>query len=371
MKATLLRLSAAAVAVTASVLTASPLLSPAGAQQGGPDAPPPVVVVSDAAMTQMSESVVVPGSVVSRNDAQIAAEVAGVVSEVAEIGTLIEKDGIIAKIDPELLQLEADRADASVKRLEARVTFLESEVKRLEALAEKGSATRQRLDQARSERDMARQDLAEARIALQRAQYDLAHAEVRTPFPGRVVTRLIQPGEYIERGRPVARVVDVTSLDVTAQIPIASVSQLKEGDLVTIEGPGRTISAKVRALVPVGDEVSRAAELRAALEDAVWLVGTAVKVATPTEPPRDVLSVPRDAVLLRAEGTAVFRINGESMAELVPVKTGLVVADRIEVIGDLKAGDKVVIRGGETLQPGQKVQIQALTEQASTSPGPG
>ncbi len=354
MKASLMRLSALAVL---AVLPVASVFSGASAQQ--PDAPPPVVVVASASTEMMSETVTIPGSVVSRNDAEIAAEVSGVVDMVAEIGAVIEKDGVIAKIDAELLQLEADRAAAAVKRLEARVAFLNNEVERFEALAGKGSGTRQRLDQARSERDMARQDLAEARVALQRAKYDVAHADVKAPFPGRLVTRLVQPGEFIERGSAVARLVDVNELEVTAQIPVGSVAQLKEGDTVSIEGPGRTVPATVRALVPVGDQVSRAAEIRAALDEPVWLVGTAVKVATPTEQPRQVLAVPRDAVLLRPEGQAIFRIGAGDVAELVPVKTGLANGKLVEVAGNLNPGDRVVVRGGETLQPGQKVQVQA------------
>lgn len=355
-------------------LAAMPFLLPASqAQDGGQPPPAPLVVVAAAEERQMAETVTVPGSVVSRNDSEIAAEIGGVAATVAEIGSFVEAGGVIAEIDPELLALDMRRAEAAVKRLEARVKFLENEVERLEALAGKGSATRQKLDQARSERDMARQDLAEAKVQQERAALDLANAKVTTPFPGRVVARLVEPGEYIERGRPVARVVDTGALEVVAQIPIASVSSLKEGDQVSIEGPGgTTVTASVRALVPVGDQVSRSAELRAALTDSAWLVGTAVKVATPTAAPQTVIAVPRDAVLLRADGHAVFKIGEGDVAELVPVTTGLISGDRIAVTGALNPGDRVVTRGGETLQPGQKVEIQAAVgAQAGPGASPG
>jgi len=347
------RLSAAAVfAFAAGVALA----------QQGPDAPPPVVVVASATAERMAETITVPGSVVSRSDSEVAAEVSGVVDWVAEIGAPVEAGGTIARVGGELLEIEAKRAEASVKRLEARVAYLDEEVARQEELSRKGTASRQKLDQARSERDMARQDLAEARLVLERARYDLAHAEVKAPFPGRVVARLIEPGEFLNRGGAVARIVDVEALEVTAQIPIASVAQLKEGDRVTVEGPGgEVVGAIVRALVPVGDQVSRSAELRAALDSGSWLVGMAVKVATPTAPPRDVIAVPRDAILLRAEGSAVFRIGADDVAELVPVRAGLTTGELVAVEGGLAPGDRVVVRGGETLQPGQKVQIQAQT----------
>lgn len=359
-----------AFGLSALALIALVLPEPSRAQDGEqPAPPPPVVVVEQATAEKMAETVTVPGSVVSRHDSKIAAEVSGSVDWVAEIGAVIEEGGTIAKIDSRLLELDAKRAEASVKRLKARVAFLHAEVERLESLIAKGSTTRQKLDQARSEREMARQDLAEAEIALERARYDLAHGEIKAPFPGRVVARLIEPGEYIERGAAVARLVDVSELEVTAQIPITSVAQLKEGDRVTVEGPAeKSIGATVRALVPVGDQVSRSAELRATLDEAHWLVGTAVKVATPTAAAHDVIAVPRDAILLRPEGRAVFRIIEGDVAELVPVEPGLTSGDRVAVAGNLKPGDRVVVRGGEMLQPAQKVRVQAAGAPNATLP---
>lgn len=355
-----------------TALALAPLTVPAAFAQEGGEGPLPVVVVGPVTSEKMAETVTVPGSVVSRNDSRIAAEVSGRVEWVAEIGAVVEAGGAIARIDGELLTLQARSAEADVKRLEARVTFLVSEVQRLESLAGKGSATRQRLDEARSERDMARQELATAQVALERAQYDLAHAEVKSPFPGRVVTRLTEPGQFINRGEAAARVVDTTALEVTAQIPVASVASIKEGDTLSVEGPGSAVTATVRALVPVGDEVSRSAQLRASLTGSAWLVGTAVKVATPNGPASDRVAVPRDAILLRPEGQAVFRIGEGDVAELVPVQTDLTAGDRVAVTGDLKPGDRVVVRGGETLQPGQKVEIQAgvgMRQDPPQSPG--
>ncbi|MFT3810814.1 MAG: efflux RND transporter periplasmic adaptor subunit [Micropepsaceae bacterium] len=357
-------------ALTALALV--PLAATSIAQEGGEGPPPAIVVVGAATTERMSETVTVPGSVVSRNDSKIAAEVTGRVEWVAEIGTTVEAGAPIARIDKELLTLQARSAEAMVKRLRARVKFLAQEVARLESLIGKGSTTKQKLDEARSSHEMAEQELADAQVTLERAAYDLAHAEVTAPFSGRVVTRLVQPGEFINRGEAAARIVDTATLDVTAQIPVASVAALKEGDTLRVEGPGGAVQATVRALVPVGDEVSRSAELRAALSDSTWLVGTAVKVATPNGPATEVLSVPRDAVLLRSDGQAVFRIGADNTAELVPVSTGLTSGDRVAVTGALNPGDRVVTRGGETLQAGQKVEIQAAVgAEGGAGAGPG
>ena len=112
-----MRPSAHVISVIATLAFAA---APALAQEG-PDAPPPVVVVASATAERMAETVTVPGSVVSRSDSEIAAEVSGVVDWVAEIGASVEAGGTIARVGGELLQIEAKRAEASVKRLEARV----------------------------------------------------------------------------------------------------------------------------------------------------------------------------------------------------------------------------------------------------------
>jgi multidrug efflux pump subunit AcrA (membrane-fusion protein) len=99
-------------------------------------------------------------------------------------------------------------------------------------------------------------------------------------------------------------------------------------------------------------------ELRLVLDETAWPVGLNVRVAVPSGPSTSQLVVPRDALVLRREGNVVFRINGENKAERVPVNLGVASGEMIAVEGELNAGDKIVIRGSERLQPGQTVAIK-------------
>ena len=87
--------------------------------------------------------------------------------------------------------------------------------------------------------------------------------------------------------------------------------------------------------------------------------GHAVRVSVPVSRPKMVVAVPRDALVIRQKNVSVFRINQDNIAEFVAVKTGLSEGESIEVIGDIKPGEQVVIRGNERLRPGQKVTLQA------------
>jgi multidrug efflux pump subunit AcrA (membrane-fusion protein) len=72
---------------------------------------------------------------------------------------------------------------------------------------------------------------------------------------------------------------------------------------------------------------------------------------------KEVLAVPRDALILRREGTSVFRVNDDMTAEQINVITGLGDGSHIEVMGELSAGDRVITRGAERLSSGDSVAL--------------
>jgi SOS-response transcriptional repressor LexA len=98
-------------------------------------------------------------------------------------------------------------------------------------------------------------------------------------------------------------------------------------------------------------------EVRISLNESDWVIGSAVRVALPEAKPVQVVAVPRDALILRQNSTYLFKVNGDDTVEQVTVTTGIGSGALIEVNGDVHDGDLVVVRGGETLRPGQAVMI--------------
>lgn len=129
-----------------------------------------------------------------------------------------------------------------------------------------------------------------------------------------------------------------------------------------------TRERRVTALVPVGDETSRQLELRVALDDPSLTVGVPVEVGLPSAAPRGVVAVPRDALMLRRAGAFVMRVTGDATAERVPVEAGQAQDGFVEVGGGINPGDLLVVRGGERLLPGQKVQWPAPLAMAASKP---
>jgi RND family efflux transporter MFP subunit len=252
------------------------------------------------------------------------------------------------------MQLASDKA--SVARLEAQVRFDREQAQRMESLFAQNAIAKSTRDQAASTRDMDAAALAAAQAALKKSQYQFDHSDIRAPFPGRVVARLINPGEYATAGKPIVRLVDIGSTEVSVQIPIETSAYLHEGMDLTVEIESKRATAKIRAIVPVGDIASRTIEVRLMLPAGTGFVGDAAKVFIPSATVREVVAVPRDALVLREDNTYVFKVNGKGVAERVAVETGAEDGAFVEVKGPVSPGERVIVRGAERLEAGEKVK---------------
>lgn len=340
--------SSNAVAATADAAGAG------GAQQGPP---PAVVTIAVAIQTELAPLSEAPGSIVSVRDSLVAAATSGKIEWVADVGAEVEEGGLIARIDPADATFARNEAAAEARRLASRSEYLDRLHKRFVDLGEESGESEASIDQMKSDRDEARQTLARARVALERAETNLERTQVRAPFAGRIVSQSMQIGEYAAPGSAIARLVDTRHLEVTAQAPAALVRSISAGDEIALTYGAETITAPIRAIVPVGDEVSRTLEIRIALPETNWNIGSAVRVSLPTTSPKSVVAAHRDALVLRANRVSVFVVGDDMKAKRVDVELGAAEGDLIEVIGEVKAGDKLVIRGGERLRDGQTVTL--------------
>jgi len=329
-------------------------LPPQALAQQRPD--PPSVGVTPARMVTMAPKTVMPGTVVSRNDSQLASEVEGRIASVAEVGTVVPKGGIVARVDSNLAGMQLASDKASVARLDAQLRFDRNQAQRLNSLLAQNAIAKSTRDQAESTRDMDAAALSQAEAAVRKSQYQFDHSDIRAPFPGRVVARLINPGEYATAGKPIVRLVDTGSIEASVQIPIETASYLREQMSVTVEIEGKRATAVVRAIVPVGDIASRTIEIRLTLPPGTGFVGDAAKAFIPTAQPRDVVAVPRDALVLREDNTYIFKVGRKGVAERVAVETGSEDGALVEIKGPVSPGERVIVRGAERLEAGQKVR---------------
>ena len=348
MKADRFRYSLIATLILNAFLSAT-----AAAQMGGPA----LVRVASAPLKDIAPVTRVPGTVISRHDARLSAEVEGRLTRVVDVDTRVEAGQVVAEIEDTALRLRNNELKAEVSRAEARLRFLEREEERFTRLAESNLAAATQLEQTRSDRDVARGDLAIARSRLDQNEDLLNRTQIRAPYDGVVVERLMMRGERVVEGSMVVRLVDPADLEVIARAPLEYFPYVEPGKVLELSAPGRTETGRVRTVVAIGDLNTHQFELRLDVEGRLFPVGQTLRVSVPVSKTRQALTVPRDALVLRSQGASVFVINDDGTARQVSVTPGIGQGADIEVVGDLSAGDQVVVRGNERLQPGQDVRI--------------
>jgi multidrug efflux pump subunit AcrA (membrane-fusion protein) len=168
---------------------------------------------------------------------------------------------------------------------------------------------------------------------------------------------LVQAGEFVSRGLPVARLVDTENREIRAQAPLTVSAYVREGLEVSVEHQDQQSLSPITRVIPVGDERSRMFEVRIASDDPAWVIGSPVRVALPNSDPRELVAIHRDALVLRGSEMFVLRVADDNTVEKVNVHTGIGLGDLVEVIGNVSGGDRVVTRGAERLKAGQRVVI--------------
>jgi RND family efflux transporter MFP subunit len=318
--------------------------------------PPPAVEVTPAEMRRMSPSVTATGVVASRAGADIATAVEGQLHWVQEPGTFVETGDVIARMQVDELRLQ--RLEQAARETRSRVALAQAN-RELERLRASGNAvSRFQFDQAQSTRDLAAADLDIAKATLRQTDDRLAKAEIRAPFSGVISERVRNAGEELARGTIVARLFNTDELEIRLYLPLRHVRAIRAGSTVTVRAGEQRATAVVRAIVPVGDARSQSFEAMIDAPEMVseLAVGHSVQVDLPLSAAREALAVPRDALVIRTEGTSVYRIK-DGTAQKVSVKTGVADGDWVAVEGELAAKDAVVVRGAETLHHGDPVTV--------------
>jgi len=331
---------------------------PALAQQERPSP----VQVTRAEVRELAPSVHATGIVRSRAAADLAPAVGGRLQWIAEPGAAVTAGQVVARLDTRELSLARAEQVARVKRAQVNLEALEREVVRLRASG--NAVPRFNVDQAQSNRDIAEADLQVARAALAQTDDQLARSRITAPFGGIVSDRVRRAGEEVARGEVIARLVDPDELEIRLFVPLRHVRAVQPGATVEVVADQREFTSRVGSIVPAGDPRTQSFEVLVKAPPVAGLLaaGNTVQVRLPLGEPQRRLSVPRDALVIRADGLYVVRMNPEKRAERVSVKAGVADGDWVAVDGTLQAGDTIVVRGAETLRGNEKLDVVGVFE---------
>lgn len=316
-----------------------------------------LVAVSEAIETSLAPITLVAGTVVSRLDSRIAAEQEGRLLTILDVGTPVEAGDVLASIDAGPLKLRVDELAAEVERTKARLAFLRAEYDRQKELADRQLTSATTLEQTRSDQKVAVSELAVAESRLAQAQEDLRRSDIRAPFSGIVLERMVQIGERVGVGMVVVRLADPNSLEIIARPPLNYFSYVSVGQNVEVTSSRGSEFWPVRTKVSLGNEDTHVFEMRLDVRSDLYASGQTVRVGVPIAAMEQVIAVPRDALVLRGDGTTVFILQDDMTVRQESVIPGVGDNNLIGVQGNIRPGDKVIIRGNERLRAGQNVEL--------------
>ena len=317
------------------------------------------VTVSEVITEELAPEVHSAGTVFSRNETLITAGLAGRLTWVAEPGDFIGEGEAVARFDCDYLALQRDEQMAQADREHADVEALSREVARLEEARKKLVASVTQLETTRADRDRAAGNLRIAHVRISQFENQLNRCIATAPFAGVVTERRQRAGEDIERSTVIAAMTDTLNLEVRASLPIRYLPRVEIGDAAFIRTSEIRFESRIRKVVPAADPMSQTFEVRLQLPQGApgfVAAGQLVSIRMPLSS-KNALTVPRDSIVLKEEGSFVIRIKNDGTAEQVSVEVADANGDRVSIRGDLSVGDWVAVRGAEGLADGELVAI--------------
>ncbi|WP_240722048.1 efflux RND transporter periplasmic adaptor subunit [Pseudoalteromonas phenolica] len=327
------------------------------------------VAVETIEQAKLHSNLSVHGTLYGKQDVTLTSGVAGRLTFVATPGQLVNKNDMLAKIDLLPLQLAKAKQEVMLERAKINLTFQKQELARLKRLAKSNSAAATQVDQAQNQHDLTLTDIKLAEIELKVIEDQLNRAVLKAPFSGVVNERYERAGSEINRAQPLVSLIDINNLEVRLYVPVKYLKYLSLGNELQLsagqlDDPKQAL-ATVTAVIPVTDPRAQSFEVRADLlanDTQSWASGQLVDVVVPLSSNTEELIVNRDALILRQQGVHIVKIKDDNTAEHVAVIVGKGQGDQVAIKakdkGALKVGDRIAIRGAETLAQGQEVEIQ-------------
>jgi HlyD family secretion protein len=204
-----------------------------------------------------------------------------------------------------------------------------------------------------------RASIQASEASMKLADRQLRDTEIRAPFDGYVEKRLVNLGELVKTQMPVMAVVRVDPLKVVAEIPEKMAPWIKNGQPVQLHVdayPDRTFTGQVSRISPAVNTATRAFPFEALIpnQDATLKPGTFARVHIESGKIDTVVTLPYSAMQYRYGVNRVFVVDGDKLSAR-ELKVGDRLGDRVEILGGVKAGDRVAANDVDKLADGQKV----------------
>jgi len=321
----------------------------------------PVVSVAAPGRATIEGEIQVNGTLAARRELPVGVPGEGgqVISVLVEPGQWVGAGQVLAVIDRsvQVQQQASQAAQIEVHRANARQA--RANLALAPKLVDRGFVSKADIDRLTATRDS-----ANAQVRVAGAQLGVIQAQVRrlnvvAPSAGLVLERRVEPGQIVSAGSGVLfRLAKGGEMELRALLGETELAQIANGVSATVTpvGTAKQFIGQVWQVAPVIDPQTRQGIARIALAYAPELrpggfATVTIKSGTLVAP-----VLPESAVLSDNKGSYVYVIGSDNKAARRDVRTGAIVDSGIVISQGLTGAERVVLRAGGFLQPGETVK---------------
>jgi len=314
------------------------------------------------------------GTLRAAETSQLAAQMMGNIVEIrVREGDRVQRGQVLAIIDDAQPRAALDRATAADLAAQQDITASESDFalagatyKRYQTLFDKKSVSPQEFDEikaryqaAQARREMARAGQSQAKAALQQARTGLAYTHIVAPFDGLVTEKKADVGTLASPGLPIFTVEDLRRYRLEATVNETDLRYVRQGQQtpVRIDALGDCeLKGRVVEIVPAADPVSRSFLVKVELPSDPSLRSGLFGRAQFARGERNVLLIPRTAVVERGQLQGIYVLDQNRIAGLRYITLGKPSAAQVEVLAGLQAGEVLISDPDNRELSGKKIE---------------
>lgn len=332
-----------------------------GPNGNAPAAPTVTVVVPG--RDSVERTIAATGTLAARREMPVgvAGEGGQVTRVLVEPGDWVSAGQVLATIDRSVQTQSNAQLAAQINVARADARLAQQELERAQALVERGFVSKADVERRVATRDAAVARVRVAEAALRESRARTGRLDIRAPAAGLVLTRDVEPGQVVSAGSGVLfRLARGGEMELLAQLSESDLAVVPVGApaFVTPVGTAQRFTGQVWQIAPVINQESRQGVARVALayNEALRPGGFASVdiVAGAQQAP----VLPESAILSDEKGNYVYIVGADNKVQRRAVKTGAVTPSGIAVVAGLQGNERVVLRAGGFLNPGETVRPQ-------------
>ncbi|WP_225444162.1 efflux RND transporter periplasmic adaptor subunit [Echinicola arenosa] len=288
----------------------------------------------------------VTGSVLSKKNVNISAEVSGRVEEIKAMeGMHVSKGAVLARID-------AESVDNSIDELEKQLELANILYEKQKRLWDKQIGTEVQYLESKNRKETLEKNLASLKT-------QKGKATITAPFDGTVEEVTVRLGELVQPGMPIINFVGESDLYIEGDISESYVGVLERGDSVQVEFPSlnREIDTKVTAVGAIINPDNRTFKVEVFLPKLKHVKPNMVSVLRIKDyQNQDAVTVPTNLIQRDNKGEYVYVVDNNT-AKKQYVSKGETYEHVSEIKEGLKGGEAIIEKGFREVADGSKVQI--------------